>query len=432
MGYKFFLKIAIVALFAVLFTPVAFACSMYKITVGNKTIVGNNEDSWGRDASIWFEPGKDGKYGVVNVGYARKHPNPDGAMNEYGLVFDGFTMQHKPNIPARDNTKGDFAYPLIKTIMQQCKTVDEVYTFLEKLNLHVLNGSVIFNGGMLLFVDKTGQYLVVEATKMTRGNDAQFLLANFSVAETKDVIKITMERYCKGVAFLQNKSLDTGLPFCTALSDTMSVSRPKIGDGTLYTSIYDLENGLIHLYFYHDFSKRITFTLKDELAKGEHTYSFANLFPNNKNYEKLISYQTPQSNRAIFIFLIACVLLFLLSAVYFLISFFKSKDVPYRFSRLALSVLGLAVGIYAYVLLRNEPIFFFPSPYQDKGSTLISLTSYLPIVLLLAIIPLLVMMVKIFKQKKWSGLTRWLFAANNLAFLILLAFFTYWKLFVIF
>ncbi|MDR2084174.1 MAG: C45 family peptidase [Bacteroidales bacterium] len=404
---------------------------MYKVTANGKTMVGNNEDSWGRDARIWFEQGINGKFGVVCVGYARKQPRPDGAMNEYGLAFDAFTMQHKANIHEKDPNKKDFSYTHIKTIMQQCKTVDEVYTFLEELNLHILNGSPIFNGGMLLFVDKTGKYLVVEASKMTFGNDDKFVLANFSICDTKDFSTIKLERYRKGITFLNNKKLDTSLSFCTALSDTMSVNRAKVGDGTLYTNIYDLDEGLIYLYFFHDFSKRVTFNLKEELAKGDHSYNFTELFPGNKNYQKFLDYKTPQNNKVIFIFIVACGLLFFFSALFFLINFWASNT-NYKYLKLGISALSIAMCVYTYVLLRNEGIFYFPSPYNNGISFVVSLTSYLPFVLLVAIIPLLIITVKIFKQKKWSGFAKWLLAINNFAYIILIGLFAYWKLFDIF
>jgi hypothetical protein len=427
-----FLKIYILTLLAALFVETAFPCSMYKVTVGGKTMVGNNEDSWGRDSRIWFEQGTNGKFGVVCVGYARKQPNPDGAMNEFGLAFDAFTMPRKANVPEKDPNKNDFAYGLIKTIMQECKNVDDVHAFLKKLNLHILNGSPIFNGGMLLFVDKTGKYLVVEANKMTLGNDEKFALANFSVADTKDLSTIKTERYCKGVKFLNNKILDTSLSFCTALSDTMSVSRAKVGDGTLYTNIYDLDDGLIHLYFFHDFSKRVTFNLKEELAKGDRAYNFTDLFPDNKNYQKFLVYKTPQNSTTLLVFIIVCGLLFLFSSLFFLISFFRAPNINYKFLKPGMSALSIAMCVYAFVLVRNEGIFYFPSPYDDGRSLFVSLSSYLPFVLALAVIPLLVISVKIVRQKAWGGLAKWLLVINNFAHLLLIGLFTYWKLFDIF
>lgn len=426
------LKTSILTLISFLYIQTAIPCSMYKITINGKTMVGNNEDSWGRDARIWFEPGTNDKFGVVCVGYARKQPHPDGAMNEFGLAFDAFTMYRKAHIPEKDPNKNDFAYAHIKTIMQQCKTVDEVYDFLEKLNLHILNGSPIFNGGMFLFVDKTGKYLIVEADKLTIGNDDKFVLANFSFADTKDLSTIKMERYCKGVAFLNNKDLDTSLPFCVALSDTMSVNRAKIGDGTLYTSIYDLHDGLVHLYFFHDFSKGITFNLKEELAKGDHSYNFMELFPDNKNFQKFIDYKTPQNSKTILIFIIACGLLFFFSSVFFLISFFRSSNAHYKYLKLGMSALSIALCVYAFILLRNEGIFYLPSPYEDGISLIVSLTSYLPFVLLICIIPLLITTVRIFRQKEWNGFAKWMLLTNNFAYVILIGLFSYWKLFDIF
>ncbi len=426
-----FLKIFILTFLTAFAVEYAFACSMYKVTANGKTMVGNNEDSWGRDARIWFEPGTNGKFGVVCVGYARKQ-HPDGAMNEYGLVFDAFSMPHKPGFPERDPNKKDFAYAHIMTIMQQCKTVDDVYEFLKKLNLHVLNGSILFNGGMLLFVDKTGKYLVVEAGKMTFGNNDKFVLANFSIADTKDLSTIKIERYCKGVAFLNNKKLDTSLSFCTALSDTMSVNRAKVGDGTLYTSIYNLEEGLIHIYFFHDFSKRVTFNLKDELAKGRHSYNFAALFPGNKKFQKFIDYKTPQNSNTLLAFIISCGLLFFFSFVFYLFSFFKDSNTGYRYLKPGLSALSLAMCVYAYVLIRNENIYYFPSPYNDGRSLIVAITSYLPFVLLITILPLMIILIKIFRQNKWSRFAKYLLATNSFAYVILIGLFVYWKLFDVF
>lgn len=407
------------------------ACSMYKLTVQGKTMVGNNEDSWGQDARIWFEKATKDKFGAIYVGYARK-VLPDGGMNEYGLTFDAFTMPHKRNMPEKDPNKKDFGYAHMKVVMQQCKTVDEVYNFLSKLNLHVLNGSPIFNGGMFLFVDKTGRYLVVEAEQLIFGNDDKFLLANFSFADTKDVSTIKMERYCNGVTFLKNKELDTNLSFCEALSDTMSVNRAKVGDGTLYTTIYDLKEGLTHIYFYHDFTKSITFDLKEELAKGNHEFALAELFPGNKNFEKFLNYKTPQNSQGIFIFIITSGLLFFFSALYFVVNFIKTSNPNDKFLKLALAFLSSAFCVYTFILIRNQGIFYFPSPYEDGSSIIISMSSYLPFVLLLSIIPLFVYLIHIFRQKRWNGFSKWLFLTNDIVYTILIGLFFYWQLFDIF
>lgn len=37
---------------------------------------------------------------------------------------------------------------------------------------------------------------------------------------------------------------------------------------TLYSRVYELNTGIIHLYQYHDFEHEVVFNLADELAKG--------------------------------------------------------------------------------------------------------------------------------------------------------------------
>lgn len=424
-------KLSLPLFLLLLCTGKGFPCSMYKLTVGDKTMVGNNEDSWRLTSMIRFEPRTDGRFGAVYVGYSDK-AHPDGGMNEFGLVFDAFSMPHKPRIPDRDPAKEDFSYEQLKTILRQYKTVDEVQSFFEKRNLQLLNGSPLFHGGMLLFVDRTGNYLVVEADKLSRGNRNKLVLANFSYANT-DPNTVRMERYRNGVAFLENR-IDTGLAFCTALSDTMSVNREKAGDGTLYTSIYDLRDGLIHTYFFHDYSRRITFNLKEELAKGEHTYLFSDLFPDNAGYQKFIGYKTPQNSLALFGFMACCGLLFLFSSLYFAVRFVrtKPKEGPNPFFRNlqpALSVLCLALSCYICILLTNQAVFYFPSPYTDGRFSVVTLASYLPFVLLLCILPLWVANIKLFNNKVWGQFAKWLFAVNNTAYAVLVFLFLYWGLF---
>lgn len=426
------LKTALLALLTFLCGQNGFACSMYKITANGKTMVGNNEDSWRLTSSIWFEQGNSKRYGAAYVGYSDK-PHPDGAVNEYGLAFDAFTMPRKANVPRKDPAKKDFSFQDLKAIMQQCRTVEEVQAFLSKLNLGILNGNLISHGGMLLFVDRSGKYLVVEADKLTLGNDSKFALANFSIADTKDLSKVKMERYRKGVAFLENKT-GTSIGFCAALSDTMSVHRKKAGDGTLYTTIYDLEEGMIYAYFFHDFSRRIAFDLKQELARGNHAYHFSDLFPGNKGYQQFIRYQTPQNNRLIFGFLVFSGILCFVSCISFMAGFTRSfrrrtAAPSHQKIKLGLALLCLALSYYAYVLIRNQSIFYFPAPYADDSFSIADLTSYLPFVLLACVVPSWIANVRMFRTGAWSKVALRLHAANNVVFLGLIVLYAYWGLY---
>lgn len=422
-------------LFLLLLLGISFpvlSCSLYKITAGGKTMLGNNEDSWGRDAIVWFEQGSKDKYGMACFGYERKRPNPDGAINEHGLAFDAFTMPHKPGMPERDPRKQNFSYAQLRTIMQRCKTVEEVYTFLEKENLQSLNGSILFNGGMLFFADRSGKYLVVEAGKMTFGNQDKFVLANFSVAETKDLSSVKIERFQKGMAFLGNKKPETSLAFCTALADTMSVKRARIGDGTLYTNILDLESGNIHLYFFHDFRRRKTFNLQEELSKGNHQFRFCDLFPGNNAFEKFLNHQTPQNNRILFGFLLFSAVIFFSASVFFLLDFFRKINSGPQKSRLMIGLLSGSFSIYCLILLRIEAIFYFPAPYQDRNSIFVTASSWTPLLLLFSLIPLTALLWQEFRRKDRLPVARLLLGIHQFCCFILSGLFLYWELYAIF
>lgn len=404
------------------------ACSMYKYTVAEKTWVGNNEDSWGTDPMIWFVPGDSKKLGLVCLGYQRKFPNPDGAMNSAGLAFDAFTMPHRSNLAQRNPQMEDFSYSKLQTIMQSCKTVEEVYHYFQNKNLQVLNGSALFPGSMLLFVDKSGKYLVVEAHQLSFGNESNFALANFSYADTKDRSLVNMERYRKGISFMNRHLPEATLSYAKLLSDTMSVNREKAGDGTLYTNLFNLETGEIHLFFFHDFSKRISFKLDEELAKGAHHLAFSNLFPDNSGFKKFTSYHTPQTQRYMFYLLLLLGIFLILCAIRLASYATKAKPVSYSISVLLFALFGFLMGIYCFILVRNPGICYFPSPYEDAHSGFVSSFSYLPYLSIPVCVASAFFVFQFIKTSPIKTSFKGLLIGNQVCIFVLCCLFMYWRL----
>jgi hypothetical protein len=81
---------------------------------------------------------------------------------------------------------------------------------------------------------------------------------------------------------------------------------------TIYSQVYELKSGRIHLYQYHDFEQEVVLDLADELAKGPHILRISSLFPSNKElnewtfqqgfrwksgYEKLINRDVEPSSQ---------------------------------------------------------------------------------------------------------------------------------------
>lgn len=398
-----------------------FACSICKVTINEHTYLGNNEDNWRLGSKIWFENKTFGKFGAVYVGFENF---PQGGMNEAGLAFDGVTIIGK-NITI-DLSKKTVTNPakFIKDIMQTCQSVENVMRYMNQFNRP-------FSGGVLMFADKFGKYLIIEPDTMFIGNDDKYIIANFCPSSATTNEKIKFERYKRGNDFLLKHTNDISETYCLALVDTMHECREKIGDGTLYSFIADLEKVKFNLSFYHDYGHLKTFDLKEELAKGDHAFEIPDLFPPNAEYQKLISFKTPQNNVFLKFFLFACGVLFIFSAIFFFINYLRN-DKSNAQIKLFLSIISLVLLYYVIVLIKTQAIFYFPSPYQDVNFSMLNIAAYIPFLMLILIIPLVMRNIKIFQDATWKTFPKYLFTLNNLTYFALIILFAYWKFYDVF
>lgn len=401
-----------------------FACSGYKVTIGNKTLFGSNEDAWRTTPHIWFEKGRgNDHYGAAFTGSRYDGENgyaPQSGMNEMGLAFERLSSYHPiaKNFPNRKTITNPTKY--LKDILHMCKTVEEVKKYIQKYD------HSYFIGDVFIYVDKSGKYLIVEPYKLTIGIDPAYVISNFCPSITSKYDANQLERYRNGRAFLRN-NIDTTLEFCAALSDTMHVCRKKIGDGTLLTSIWDLNNGTVNLYFYHQYKTTVQFNIHEELKKGDRIIAIDTLFLSNSEFEKLRNYKTPENSGLIRVFLVSSGGISLFSSIFFFIGYLRRKpNRKYAYIQLLLFPLGLLLCFYMLVLCRNVTVFYFPAPYKDPNSILISLTSYIPFLLVLIITPFCVINYRLFKERSWSVFAKGLFTVNNIIYLVLIGLFVYW------
>ena len=403
----------------------AHSCSAYKVTVGGHTLFGVNFDTWTINPKIWFETKG---YGAVFSGanYDNDGLRPQSGMNEFGLAFGTLatlTPSNRKDFLNKKQITSRINY--LKDILHSCKNVEEVKAYIEQYDHSALQNDVF------IYTDKSGKYLIVEPYTLTIGKENKYVLANFCPSTITDFSTIKQERYINGAAFLKTK-IDTSVAFCTALSDTMHVCRNRIGDGTLLTSIWNPTNGSVYLYFYHDYKHQVKLDLKKELAKGDHLIEITTLFPANSEYQKLIDFKTPRNNNYINTFILTCFILFLFSFVYFGVDSFRNRKIKYFYFKLLLAVLSLFMAYYMTVLIRESGVFYFPAPYKSSDFGLIDISSYLPFLILVLIIPLLIINTNVIKFKVWGTVSKLLLTLNSLAYSILLALFFYWGLFNVF
>jgi penicillin V acylase-like amidase (Ntn superfamily) len=268
-------RLVIFAIFILTFTPNQniLGCSLIKITINGKTIVGNNEDFGNHDTRIWFEPGDNQHYGAVYVGYDDLFP--EGGMNEKGLVFDAFGVSNKP---LKDTLGKEpiFEYDLKRKIMTECTTVEEVRALISKYNLYFWSHSV------WVFSDRTGKYLIVDGDSSVIGNNSYFVQTNFRRSEIADENQIDCWRYKKAMSLLK-KHNEASIEYCTSIMDSVHQ------DNTLYTTVYDLNNATIYLYYFHNYKKVIRFDLKEELNKVRRILVIPELFPEEKTKDYIQS-----------------------------------------------------------------------------------------------------------------------------------------------
>lgn len=409
-----------------------YTCSMYKITIDDKTIVGTNFDAFYTSPRIWFETAlKPETYGAGFSGGRISGVNgfaPQSGMNEVGLSFSRLaTATPEKNIVDMSNKKtipNECSY--LKDILHTCKSIEDVQNYISQYN------HSFFIEDVFIYIEKSGRYLIVEPYTMTIGNDANYVLSNFCPSVTDATYANKLDRYRKGVELLKIK-VDTTLEFCKSMSDSMHVCRKKIGDGTLLSSNWDLKDGLITMYFYHDYTHSIQYNLKEELAKGDHFFEIPKIFPPNTEFQRLLKYRIPQNTPALKFFLLFCGGLFSFTSIFFLFSFIRTrKSVSNSNIKLLFFPLGIIMAFYMFSLLRNIMIFYSPSPYKDYIFTIQNIVAYVPFLILLLIIPLCLLNRRILKTNAWSNFSKLLLSINNLTFIILICLFCYWRLYSIF
>ncbi|QTN38691.1 hypothetical protein HZ996_05830 [Cryomorphaceae bacterium] len=403
------------------------ACSMYKVTVDGKTMVGCNHDAWLTTSKIWFvnAPSAD-QYGAAFTG-AREvsggRTTPQSGMNTEGLVFSRLTSYH----PERENAFPDRLKitdeaDYLTGILQSCATVDEVKRYIEQYD------HSRFLHDVFIYVDTAGNYLVVEPYSLTIGTDPNYVLANFCPSITSVEDARELDRFRNGQDFLSARETSTSLEFCRELSDTMHVDRKRNGDGTLLTSIWNTQEGEVSLYFYHDYDTVVSFNLSEELAKGDHVLDVPELFPRNAKFERLVAYKTPSNTIALRIALALSAALLALIALVLIVAQLRRSPISLRIT-LTIGLLNVLLVGYTAVLFSNKAIFYFDAPYQHYSSSLISASSYLPFILLLAFVPLTAYAVRVLKSDKYRTWTKVLLVINQLQYLLLLVGFGYWGLF---
>jgi hypothetical protein len=250
-------------------------------------LVGNNEDYYNPYTRIWFIPAANGQYGRVYFGY--DDWRPQGGMNDQGLFFDAFATRPLEVMLSKDKTK--FKGNFFDKFMADCATVEEALDFFNRYNLEFM---LKFQ---LLIVDKTGDSAIIEGDRIVRKKNQYQVVTNFYQSKVA-YGDIPCEWYKGGCLRYQiaesmlKKNRSVSVEY---FRDILKATHQNtLGVQTLYSNIYNLNKGIIHLYYLHNYDHEVTINLNEELKKGPHYYDLPSLFGKKVSYpEKEYVHRTP-------------------------------------------------------------------------------------------------------------------------------------------
>jgi hypothetical protein len=248
------------------------ACFIMFLTDGNHIFIANHEDWYARDAEVTFLPAKGKKMGMLYFDFASEG-TAQGGMNTAGLFFDG---TRTPNAPYPDNSKKiNCSCYIWKKILEECATVDQAITYVEKYSIPELEDIHV------LFADKMGHSAIIgvfdKKIQIHRNTHNFQLLTNFNITEPSYGGEIPCTRFAAADSLLRMDSSATITNVQKILANTHQE------DLTVYSNIYDLKSGDVYIYSVYtrdNFTRKIKINLYNELRKGPHRISIRKLCSN--------------------------------------------------------------------------------------------------------------------------------------------------------
>ncbi|RLF55919.1 MAG: hypothetical protein DRN27_10115 [Thermoplasmata archaeon] len=263
---KFFIASSIIVSFLIVF-PSVVSCTVFHVSNDSCAFGGNNEDYSDPDTHIYFYPPTANKYGKVIVGYSGVY-KIQGGMNEKGLFWDGLGM---PYLEVKNSTDKPYFYNgnIMDYILDTCDTCDDVLNILDQYNLKIFEYAQIFIG------DKYGDSFIIEGDIIHRKSEYYQVATNFYLSQYPDP-PYPGWRYNIALEMFENNPVENiSVDFCASVLDAV---HQEGAYPTQYSNVYDLKNGLIHLYYNHNYNSVKTFNLIDEFNLGYHSYSIPELF----------------------------------------------------------------------------------------------------------------------------------------------------------
>jgi hypothetical protein len=273
------------------------SCTTFVAQTNDKVLFGNNEDFNNPNTYLWVVPSSDDGYGGVYLGY--QFGKPQGGINEKGLAFDALALpitalNPHPELPSRGSPDSLF----IGKIMSQNATVDETIAFAQGFNW---GSSVSFQ---VLFADASGDAVIISGgadgelafTRKPKGNG--FLIGtNFNRANLENG-SYPCSRYDTAEVMLTIIEDGTSLNIDAFKAILDATHAEGVDQNTLYSNIFDLPNGMIYVYYWHQFDEVLTLNVAEQINSGMSPTRLTDLFSSETVNQAEEEYQQHVSRAA--------------------------------------------------------------------------------------------------------------------------------------
>ena len=268
------------------------SCTIFTASYGEKVLFGNNEDYTNPKTYYWVEPRSEGNYGGVFFGFDNLFIQ--GGINEKGLSFDANALPKAhlnphPELPAPPSEW------VAGTIMKKAATVEEAIDIAGRYKRD--------NWGMplkyqIILADATGDAVVISAgpdgelafTRKKQG-DGHLVSTNFNRANPENAYSYPCWRYDRAVEMLDKIEDENDLTVDYFKSILDAVHGEGASGNTLYSNIFDLRNGIIYLYHWHQFDEVVTLDVAEQIAGGPLCIRISDLFSRETVDKALAEYR---------------------------------------------------------------------------------------------------------------------------------------------
>lgn len=272
-------------------------CTVFTVVKGDRVFFGGNDDSINPDSYYWVDRGGATGYGAIWIGTP---DNVQQGVNEKGLAYDANGLPRVDVNPHRERAPvvGDYSsYPI--HILRACATVEEVIAWVNAHQWHA------YMHDQMQFADVTGDAVIISAgadgevvfTRKPQG-DGYLVSTNFNVANPANGYGYPCPRYQtaqKRLGRLVNREGELTAQDAASVLDAVHVEGAS---WTIESLVADLPNGIVYLYYFHQFDRPVVMNVGEEIAGGRAGGPLSALFPEDVQQEAARRYQRIQSGRS--------------------------------------------------------------------------------------------------------------------------------------